>query len=59
MYDVNNAGKPRQEEDYINIRIESWVNVRNWLKDAILDKHEGFSQLAYPKYKINLTERCN
>ena len=53
VYGVNNAGKPRQEEDYINIRIESWVNVRNWLKDAIMEKHEGFYQLAYPKYKIN------
>lgn len=53
VYGVNNAGKPRQEEDYINIRIESWANVRNWLKDAILEKHEGFYQLAHPKYKIN------
>lgn len=53
VYGVNNAGKPRHEEDYINIRIESWVNVRDWLKDAILEKHEGFYQLAYPKYKIN------
>ena len=53
VYGVNNAGKPRQEEDYINIRIESWVNVRDWLRDAILEKHEGFYQLAYPKYKIN------
>jgi phage terminase large subunit len=49
---VNNAGKPRQEEDFINIRIESWVNVRDWLRDAILEKHEGFYQLAHPKYKI-------
>lgn len=53
VYGVNNAGKPRSEEDYINIRIESWVNVRDWLKDAVLEKHEGFYQLAYPRYKIN------
>lgn len=53
VYGVNNAGKPHAEDDYINIRIESWVNVRDWLKDAILEKHEGFYQLAYPKYKIN------
>jgi phage terminase large subunit len=53
VYGVNNASKPRNEDDYINLRIESWVNTRNWLKDAIMEKHEGFYQLAYPKYKIN------
>lgn len=53
VYGVNNAGKPRDEEEFINIRIESWANVRNWLRDAILEKHDGFYQLAHPKYKIN------
>ena len=52
VYGVNSAGKPRQEEDHINIRIESWVNVRDWLRDAVLEKHEGFYQLAHPKYKL-------
>lgn len=52
VFGVNNAGKPRDEEEYLNIRIEAWANVRNWLKDAVLEKHEGFYQLANPKYKI-------
>ena len=52
VYGVNSAGKPRHEEDHINIRIESWVNVRDWLRDAVLERHEGFYQLAHPKYKI-------
>ena len=52
VYGVNVAGKPRDEATYINIRIESWCNVRDWLKDAVLEKHEGFYQLAQPKYKI-------
>lgn len=53
VYGVNSAGKPRDEAEYINIRIESWANVRDWLRDAILEKHEGFYELAQPKYKIN------
>lgn len=52
VYGVNNAGKPRQEEDFINIRVESWVGVRDWLRDAILERHEGFYELAHPKYRI-------
>jgi hypothetical protein len=52
VYGVNSAGKPRDEAEHINIRIESWVNVRDWLRDAILEKHEGFYELANPKYKI-------
>lgn len=53
VFGVNSAGKPRDEAEYINIRIESWANVRDWLRDAILEKHEGFYELAQPKYKIN------
>lgn len=52
VYGVNSAGKPRDEAEYLNIRIESWCNVRDWLRDAILEKHEGFYELAQPKYKI-------
>jgi phage terminase large subunit len=53
VYGVNSAGKPRDEAEHINIRIESWVNIRNWLRDAVLEKHESFYQLANPKYKIS------
>jgi len=52
VFGVNSAGSPRDEEEYLNIRAESWGNVRDWLRDAILDKHEGFYELAQPKYKI-------
>jgi len=52
VYGVSVAGKPRDEATYINIRVESWCNVRDWLKDAVLEKHEGFYQLAQPKYKL-------
>lgn len=52
VYGVNVAGKARDEATYINIRVESWCNVRDWLKDAVLEKHEGFYQLAQPKYKL-------
>lgn len=53
VYGVNNAAKAGDPEEYVNLRIEAWCNVRDWLKDAILEKHEGFYQLANPKYKIN------
>lgn len=52
VYGVNSAGTPRHETDHLNIRIESWVNVREWLRDAVLEKHEGFYELAHPKYKL-------
>jgi phage terminase large subunit len=52
VYGVNVAGSARNEAEHINIRIESWVNVRDWLRDAILEKHEGFYELAQPRYKI-------
>lgn len=53
VYGVNSAGTPRDAEAHINIRIESWVNVRDWLRDAVIEKHESFYQLAHPKYKIS------
>jgi phage terminase large subunit len=53
VFGVNNAAAPRSPEDFINVRIEAWTNVRDWLRDANLEKHEDFYQLAQPKYKIN------
>ena len=53
VYGVNVAGKAHDPESFINIRVESWHNVKNWVKDAVLEKHEGFYELAQPKYKIN------
>lgn len=53
VFGVNVAGGAKDVKSYINIRAESWDEVKSWLKDAILEKHEGFYQLAGPKYKIN------
>ncbi|MEP2085063.1 MAG: hypothetical protein ABJI44_00080 [Marinomonas sp.] len=55
VFGVNVAGTPRDPSTYVNIRIESWANVRDWLKDAVLEKHEDWYQLANPKYKITST----
>lgn len=52
VYGVNVAGEARDSATFLNIRIESWTNVRDWLRDAVLEKHEGFYELAQPKYKI-------
>jgi phage terminase large subunit len=52
VYGVNVAGQAREPETFLNIRIESWHNVALWLRDAILEKHEGFYELAQPTYKI-------
>lgn len=52
VYGVNSAGRPSDEAEYLNIRAESWGNVKEWLRDAVLEKHEGFYELAQPKYKI-------
>jgi len=52
VYGVNSASKARNETEFINIRIESWSNVRDWLRDAILEKHECFYELAQPRYKL-------
>jgi hypothetical protein len=53
------AGKPRQEDDHINVRSESWVNVRDWPKDAILEKHEGFARSPARSTKSTRTARCS
>jgi len=55
VYGVNVAGKARDEAEFINIRIEAWSSVRDWLRDAVLEKHEAFYELANPKYKITST----
>lgn len=55
VFGVNSSGTPSDDAEYLNIRAESWGNVRDWLRDAILEKHEGFYELAHPKYKITST----
>ena len=38
--------KPQEKEDYVNVRIGSWVNVRHWLKHVVLERHEDLWQPA-------------
>lgn len=52
---VNVAASPLDKEHYANLRMESWDLMKVWLKDAILEKHESWYQLAQPKYKIQST----
>jgi len=48
-----NVAKPATDpEHYANIRCEGWDLMRLWLRDAILEKHEGWYELAKPKSKI-------
>lgn len=49
---VNVASDPSNKEDYINIRVEAWDEVRLWLRDAVMVPHEDWYQLAIPKVKI-------
>lgn len=55
VYGVNSASTPRDPAEYVNIRIESWMNVREWLRDGVLEKDEDWYQLANPEYKITST----
>ena len=49
---VNSGASPTDKEGYFNLRAESWDDTKAWLRDAVLEKHEGFYELAGPKYKI-------
>lgn len=49
---VNVAVNADDAEHYGNLRAEAWDMMRLWLRDAILEKHEGFYELAKPKMKI-------
>ena len=49
---VNSGASPTDKEGYFNLRAEAWDDTKAWLRDAVLEKHEGFYELAGPKYKI-------
>jgi len=53
VYGVNSAGQPHDTDEYINIRIEGWSVTKDWLKDAVLQKHDSWFELCQPEYKIN------
>lgn len=49
---VNVSVAAGDKEHYGNMRVESWDLMRLWLRDAILEKHEGWYELSKPKMKI-------
>jgi hypothetical protein len=49
---VNVASKATDQERFDNIRDEGWDATAEWLRDAVLEPHEEWVQLAHPKYKI-------
>lgn len=51
---VNVAASATDEETYVNLRAEGWYEIAGWLRDAVLEKHEDWYQLAQPKYLTNL-----
>lgn len=52
VYGVNSASPAYNPDEYINIRAEGWDTVKDWLRDAILEQHEDWVELASPKYKF-------
>lgn len=52
VFGVNSALPAQETEKYINLRMEGWQNTKEWLKTANLAQHEGWYQLAKPRYKI-------
>lgn len=55
VYGVNSASRAGDPDEFINIRVESWFNVRDWLRDAVLVPNEAWYQLGQPMYKITST----
>ena len=52
VFGLNSAASPEDKEHYINMRAEGWDDTNEWLKDAVLEEHEDWYELAKPKYKI-------
>lgn len=49
---VNVAVAATEPEQFINLRAEGWQDMREWLRDAILEEHPDWYELAAPKYKL-------
>lgn len=54
VYAVNSALPATDLEEYLNVRVEGWDTMGIWLRDAILEPHEGdgWFELASPRYKF-------
>jgi hypothetical protein len=55
VFGVNFGASPKDKETYVNHRIEMWDAVKSWTRDAILEPHDDWYQLAKPKYKYTST----
>jgi len=49
---VNVAVAAQDKEQFLNLRAEGWQVMREWLRDAILEEHKDWYELAAPKYKL-------
>lgn len=52
VYGANFGGDPQDKEEFLNMRAESWSNIKAFLRDGILDDHPDWYQLCKPKYKL-------
>lgn len=52
VYGVNFGSSALDPETYLNVRAECWGEMKSWLRDAILKKHEEWYQVCKPKYKL-------
>ena len=52
VFGVNSAMPATDKEEYVNLRMEGWAIAKAWLRDGILEPHEGWYELAAPRYKI-------
>lgn len=50
VHGTNVAMAAKNKEDYANLRAEGWGLAKAWLKDGILENHEGWYELAQPKF---------
>lgn len=55
--DENEDAEIETKEQYAAQRDQGWAIVKEWLKTAILEKHENWYQLAKPRYKYDTRGR--
>lgn len=59
VIDVNSGAQPQNKNKYVNLRIEMWDKMREWLKSgaAIPDDKELRDDLTAPEYGFDAKER--
>ena len=53
VFGINVAMPANDTDTYVNLRAEGWYDTKAWLRDAVVEKHEGWYELAQPRFKIN------